>query len=264
MYLVCLAMGKRAAHTLVVFCCLLFPGLSFGADINGLRPPAPYGIFTTLSAQSPAKGEMAVSGTYETLFSSSFYRFGANLVYGIRDRVELSMSVSEQRDGFEDIAFGLKHRFIDKGADGPSLAYVVTGSIDTGSEDVSTDGRFGGGFIISQKVGPVLNHINIMYAVPGDSSLDGELRLSTGIVFSAAHNLWLLGELDVRSSHFADNIDSFETKLGYRVRLVEKVYLDLGLGVDLKKDPAEYRFMTALSFGYPFKKKIKHIYEDRR
>ncbi|MGD2079799.1 MAG: hypothetical protein PVG55_03495 [Nitrospirota bacterium] len=257
-------MGKRAACAFVILCCLLVPGLSFGADINGLRPPAPFGIFTTLSAQSPARGETAFSGTYEALFSSSFYRFGANLAYGLRDNVELSMSVSEQRDGFEDIAFGLKHRFIDKGSDGLSLAYLVTGSLSTGNDDVGTDGRIGGGFIMSQKVGPVFSHTNIMYAVPGDSSLEGELRLSTGIVFSAAHNLWLLGEMDVKSSHFADNIDIFETKLGYRVRVVEKVYIDVGLGVDLKRDPVEYRFMTALSFGYPFRQKVKHIYEDRQ
>ncbi|MEJ2313638.1 MAG: hypothetical protein P8Y85_02440 [Nitrospirota bacterium] len=257
-------MGKRAACALVILCCLLIPGLSFGADVYGLRPSAPFGVFTTLSAQSPAKGEMAFSGTYETIFNSPFYRFGGNFSYGLLDRVELSLSVSEQEDGFEDIALGVKHRFIDEGATGLSLAYFVTASLDTGDNAVSTDGRFGGGLIMSKKIGPVFSHTNIMYAVPGDSDLYSEIGFSTGLVFSAAHNLWLLGELDVRSSHFSNEIDVFEPKLGYRVRVVENLYIDLGVGVDLKGDPAEYRFMTALSFGYPFRREVQRIYEDRR
>lgn len=244
--------------------CSLLPGLSYGADINGLRPSSPYGIFSTMSATSPAKGHVAISGTYDTLFNSSFYRFGANLAYGVHDRVEFSLSISDQRDGFEDIALGLKHRFIDKGPNGPSLAYLVTVSLDSGSEDLSTDGRFGGGFIISQKVGPVYNHLNIMYALPGDSMFEGEFRLSTGIVFSAAHNVWLLGEMDIRSSHFSKNIDKVEARVGQRVRVADSVYFDVGLGVDFKQDPADYRLMASLSVEYPWtQKKIKRIYEGR-
>jgi len=259
-----LAMRKSAALAVFAIIFLFSPGISYGADINGLRPSAPYGIFSTLSATSPPKGHVVMSGTYEALLNSSFYRFGANFAYGISNNVELSMSVSDQREGFEDIALGIKHRFIDMGTDGPSVAYLVTASLDTGSEDVSTDGRVGGGLILTQRVGPVYSHFNIMYAWPMDSSYEGELRLSTGFVFAEAHNVWLLGEFDLRSSHFSRDIDRVEAKIGQRARIAEGVYFDLGLGVDFKQEPTDYRLMASLSFEYPREeKKIKRIYEGR-
>lgn len=250
--------------SVAIFFCLFLPALSFGADINGLRPPAPYGVYSTMSANSPERGQAAISGTYETIFNSSFYRFGANIAYGLSDNMELSLSISDQRDGLEDMAFGFKHRFIDEGAHGPSLAYLVTASLATGKEEVSTEGRYGGGLIISQRVGPVYSHLNAVYTMPCDSDFKGEFKLSSGIVFSAAHNIWLLGEIVVKSSHFSENIDEVETRLGYRVRLAENVYADLGLGVDLKQDPVTYRFMASLSFQYPQEQKqIRRIYEDK-
>ncbi len=247
-----------------ILCIFLFPGLSQGVDLNGLQPPAPYGVFSTMTATSPKKGQAAISFTYDTLINSSFYRFGSNIAYGMYDRLELSLSVSEQRDGFEDIALGIKHRIIDKGADGPSVAYLVSASVDSGSTAVSTDGSFGGGIIISDRVGPVQGHTNLFYAWPLGSGLKGEFTASAGIVFSAAHNVWLLGEIYGRSSHFSKKIDQMETRLGYRVRVGDNLYANLGFGIDMKHKPANYRLMASLALLFPQEERtIERIYERR-
>lgn len=241
---------------------VMLPGLSFGTNLSGLQPAAPYGVFSTMSAQSPEKGHAAVDFRYEASLQDSFARIGSNMAFGLNDRVEISLSAPYQRGGFEDVALGLKHRVVDKGPQGFSLAYLITTSIDTGKKDFSTRGRYGGGVIISEKVGPVYAHFNILYAIPGDSRFKGEFRSSAGIVFSAAHNVWFLSEAVVRSSHFSDQIDEFETRFGYRALVSEYIYTGLGLGIDFKQDPADYKVIVSLSFQYPREKRIiKRIYE---
>jgi hypothetical protein len=215
-----------------------------------------------MSAQSPQKGHAAVDFTYEASLQDSFARLGSNFAFGVSDRVEFSMSIPNQRDDFEDISIGLKHRFIDKGPRGPSLAYLLTSSFDTGKKALSTGGRYGGGLIISEKVGPVYAHFNIFYTIPSNSLYKGEFRSSAGIVFSAAHNVWFLSEAYVRSSHFSEQIDQFETRFGYRALVSENVYTDIGMGIDFKQDPTDYRVIASLSFQFPRKdRKIKRIYE---
>jgi hypothetical protein len=215
-----------------------------------------------MSAQSPQKGHAAFDFRYEASLQDSFARLSSNVAFGLSDRFEVSLNVPYQRTGFEDIAIGLKHRVIDKGPQGFSLAYLITSSLDTGRKNFSTRGRFGGGLIISEKVGPVYAHFNIFYTIPGDSHLKGEFRSSAGIVFSAAHNVWFLSEAYVRSSHFSEQIDEFEARFGYRALVSDHVYANLGLGIDFKQDPADYKVIASLSFQYPRKeRKIKRIYE---
>jgi hypothetical protein len=255
-------MVKRTSLLISTILLVILPSLSHGADLSGLQPPAPYGIFSTHAAQSPQKGQAAIDLSYETILNSSFYRLGANLAYGLRDDVEVSLSASDQKEGFEDLSLGLKHRFIDKGQHGPSLAYLLTVAIDTGTKDLSTGGRYGGGIIISDRVGPVNAHFNMFYSLPADSDFEGEFRAAAGLIFAAAHNKWLLGEVFARSSHYSDAIDQFETRFGYRVLITENVYADLGLGINFKQDPADYRFMASMAFLPPWKeKKIRRIYE---
>jgi hypothetical protein len=243
---------------------VLLPGFSYGIDLSGLQPPAPYGVFSSMSAQSPEKGKAALGFSYEASLQDSFSRIGSNIAFGLSDRFEVSMSASNQRSDFEDIAVGLKHRFIDKSPRGPSLAFLITSSLDTGRGALGTGGKFGGGLIISEKVGPVYAHFNIFYAVPGHSRFRGEFRSSAGIVFSAAHNVWLLSEAYVKSSHFSKQIDQFETRFGYRTLVSENIYANLGLGIDFKQDPTDYKVLASLAFQYPWKdRKIKRIYEEK-
>jgi len=244
---------------------LLLPaGKSYGTDLSGLQPPTPYAVFSTFTAESPEKGHLAVDISYDTLLRSSAYHVGTDMSFGIKDNLEISLSATDARGEFEDLAIGLKHRFIDKGPNGPALAYMLISTIDLGGEDVSTGGSYGGGFIMSERVGPVFAHFNLIYLVPGDSKYKGEFRASGGLVFAAAHNKWLLGEVYGRSTHYSDAVDQCEARLGYRALIAENLYADLGMGVDFLSDPADYRLMLTVAVVLPGEKKnIRRIYEDK-
>ena len=99
---------------------LLFTQGSSGFDITGLQPVPPYGIFSAFSTESPPKGKFALSTDAEILFDPDFYKFSLKGAYGITDNIELDATIpyiykwSDHIDGFEDIAIGIKHRFIDE------------------------------------------------------------------------------------------------------------------------------------------------------
>lgn len=240
---------------------IALPVHSYGADINGLQPTSQHGIFSTLSATGPKKGKLAFSGSYETMLNNNFYRFTANGAYGINDRMLFLYTISDQ-SGLEDVALGFEHRVYDGGRDAPKIAYVLVASVPSNVKGLSTGGSAGLGLIFSQRLGPVNGHANLIYSKPFDQAFRDELRFSTGLEFSASHNLWLLGELYIRSGYFSDDIDQIETRIGYRAMLGKNVYTKLGVGVDFKDSMSRYWFMGSLSMLLPpERKKIKRIYE---
>jgi hypothetical protein len=163
----------------------------------------------------------------------------------------------------EDVAFGFKHRIYNEGKYGPSVAYLINASMNNGSDEFSTQGRFGIGCIISKRIGPFQGHLNFFYEKPGTSALADEITFLGGIEFSAAHNFKMLGELLARKSHFSGNYDQTEVRFGYRFRTTESIYTTLGAGVDLKRRSPEYRILVSISYTPPEKKKeIKKIFEE--
>jgi len=242
---------------------------SYGFDITGLQPTAPYGVFSTFSAESLPKGKIAVSGDAEILFDPDFYRFLVKTAYGITNTIEFNMTIpyvykwNDRIDGLEDIAIGLKHRFIDEGKYGPSIAYILNASIPSGRDEFSTDGRFGGGLIISKRVGPVKGHLNFFYEEPGKKDFKKEFILGAGLDFAAAHNVNILVELYSKKSHDSNNLDSMEGRVGYRIKAGEMIYTTIGGAFDIiHKDPT-YRVMLSVTFLSPHKKKaIKKVYEE--
>jgi len=243
-------------------------GNSYGFDIKGLQPVDPYGVFSTFSAESLSRGKVALSTGAEVSIDPDFYRFFFKTAYGITDSIELNLTApyvlgADVTDGFEDIAFGVKHRFFDEGKYGPSLAYILNASIPSGRDELSTDGRFGIGLIVSKKVGPFNGHINLFYEKPFDKRLDDEVSLLAGLDFSAAHNFNILTELYCKKSHYSDKIDSIEGRIGYRIKTTDYIYTTLGAGFDLKNRTPDTRIMFMVTFLSPSeKKKIKKIYEE--
>ncbi|MDI6891150.1 MAG: hypothetical protein QMC83_09500 [Thermodesulfovibrionales bacterium] len=242
---------------------------SYGFDITGLQPTPPYGVFSTFSAESLPKGKVAFSTDAEILIEPDFYRFFFKTAYGITDAVEFNMTIpyihkwADSVDGFEDIALGLKHRFFDEGKYGLSIAYILNASIPSGRDEFSTDGRFGGGLIVSKRVGPVKGHINFFYEEPGKGSLDEEIILGAGLDFAAAHNVKILAELYSKKSHDSKEFDSLEGRVGYRIKTTDLIYTTLGAGFDLKNRGPEYRIMFSVTFLLPSEKKtIKRVYEE--
>lgn len=251
-----------------IFILLLPCGYSYGSDIKGLQPVDPYGVFSTFSAESLSKGKAAFATGAEISIDPDFYRFIFKTAYGITENLELNLTIpyafgNDTTDGFEDIALGLKHRFFDEGKYGPSLAYILNASIPSGRNQLSTDGRFGIGLIVSKRVGPVNGHINLFYEKPGTHKLDEEVSFLAGLDFAAAHNFKFLAELSCKKSHDSEKIDSIESRFGYRFKTTDYMYTTFGVGFDLKNRNPETRVIFTVTFLSPKeKKKIKKIYEE--
>jgi len=248
--------------------CLFSCGNAYGLEISGLQPLAPNGIFSTFSTSSLTRGTVAFSTDFELSVDPDLYKFFLKGAYGITDRIELNMNVpyifgSDTPDGFEDIAIGLKHRFFNEGKYGPSLAYVVTASLPSGTDEYSTDGRLGAGLLLSKKVGPVNGHVNLFFVVPGRGEFDNEVALLAGLDFAAAHNFNILAELYSKTSFKTGKVESVEGRIGYRIKTTESVYTTVGAGFDFKNRNPETRFMFSVTFvPRSEKKQIKKIYEE--
>jgi hypothetical protein len=242
---------------------------SFAFDVSGIQPVAPYGVFSTFSAESLPKSKAAVEVGFEKSKEPDYYRFSLKSAYGISDSIEFDITVPYVYDyngsmtGMEDIAIGFKHRFYDEGKYGPSLAYLINAAINNGAEEFSTNGRVGIGLIVSKRVGPFKGHMNFFYERPGTGSLEDEITLLGGIEFSAAHNFKMLGEILAQKSYFSNEYNQVEARFGYRIKTSDSFYTTLGLGVDLKKRNPEYRLMISISYtSPPEKKKIRKIIEE--
>lgn len=248
---------------------LCFPKGSPGFDVTGLQPTPPYSVFSTFSAESLQKGKVAFATDAEILFEPDFYRFLFKAAYGITDNIEFNCTVpyiykwADRVDGLEDIAIGLKHRFVDETKYGPSVAYILDVSIPSGHDDFSTDGSFGGGIIVSKRVGPVKGHFNILYEMPSKGGLDDELILAAGLDFAAAHNMKLLAELYSKKNFDSEMFDSTELRVGYRVRASDILYTTVGAAFDIETNDPGYKILLSLSFLLPPEKKvIKKLYEE--
>ncbi len=265
-FLLCLTMKK--CFIFLIFSLLLLLENAHGFDVKGLQPLDPYGVFTTFSAESLQKGKVALSAGAEISIDPDYYRSIVKTAFGVTDTIELMMTIpydfgNDMRDGFEDVAIGIKHRFFEEGKYGPSLAYILNGSVPSGAEHLTTNGRYGIGLIMSKKVGPVNGHLNFFYEEPGSRSLDEEISFLAGLDFAAAHNFKFLAELYCRKSHESEKIDLAEARMGYRVRTADLIYTTFGVGFDLKNRNPETRVMFSVTVLAPKeKKKIQRIYEE--
>jgi len=242
---------------------------SYGFDITGLQPTAPYSVFSTFSAESLPKGKVAFSVGAEVSKDPDFYRFLLNTAHGITDTIEFNMTIpyvlnwADSVDGFEDIAFGIKHRFFDEGKYGPSIAYVLKASISSGRNEFSTEGSFGGGLVVSKRVGPVNGHANLFYEKLGKGELNDGVSFLAGLDFAAAYNFKILAELYCKKGHYSNDFNTVEGRIGYRIKTSDFIYTTLGAGFDLKNRSPEYRIMFSVTF-LPLteKRKIKKVYEE--
>jgi len=237
-------------------------------DVLSVQPVAPYGIFSTFSAESLKKGKAAIALGAGMAVDSDYYRFTGQIGYGITDRLELDVTVpyvlawQESIDGFQDIPLSLKYRFLDEGKYLPSLALLVGGSLHTGRSEFSTAGSIGGGIIISKRIGPMTGHANLLYFRPGSGPLTEEITFAAGLDFAAANNFKILTELYGQKS-YSGSWNRLELRLGYRFLTAENLYTTVGAGTDFKNRNPEYRLFLSFSYLFPHERKeIKKIYEQ--
>lgn len=248
---------------------IVFAGHASSFDIKGLQPMAPYGVFSAFSADSLKEGKYGTAIGFESAGSPDFYRFTGQFAYGISDTTEVGMTLhyltqwEGLHDGFEDLAVGVKHRFLDEGKYGPSLAYVASVSIPSQNDAFTTYGSIGGGIILSKKMGPVKGHLNLFYSWPGSDKFKDDITLAAGLDFSAANNFKILSELYGKKS-YSGKFDKLETRLGYRVITAENIFTTLGAAFSLDNTSPDYRISLSFTYLVPTNRKnIKHIYEPQ-
>lgn len=261
-------MKKYLPFLLLSLSCVLPTQYAFGFDVKGIQPLAPYGVFSTFSAESLKQGRSGISFGFERSRHTDFYRFTNQFAHGITDNIEIDITIpyilnwDDSIDGFEDISIGLKHRFFEEGKYGPSMAYIIATSFHTGREEFSTEGSIGGGLIVSKRVGPVTGHANLLYFRPGSGKFTDDITFSAGLDFSASHSFKILGEIYGKKS-YAGKVDHLELRFGYRLLTAENLFTTLGAGFDVKNRTPEYRLMLSVSYLFPGEgKKIKKIFEQ--
>lgn len=265
---------KKYSFFLALILSLLFiSGYCYADSSNfepiGLQPLPPNGVFSTFSANTIAHKKTAFSVSLERLGEPDFYRFSGYLAYGIVNSIELNLSIpyitewGDNIDGFEDISFGLRHRLLIEEKHSIGAAYLITASMISGKDELSTDGHIGAGIAVSKRVGPVSGHANLIYALPGNSDLNEELTFSAGFDFSAGHDFKLLGELYGKRSYYSDNsVDNLELRFGSRLTTRENFFTTVGAGFGFKDSP-EYRIMLSVTVLFPQEKKvIKKVIEE--
>ncbi|MBV6342354.1 MAG: hypothetical protein SFH39_11030 [Candidatus Magnetobacterium sp. LHC-1] len=246
---------------------LLVGDYAYAFDAAGLRPTQPNAVFSTFSTATNPPGIFANEMCLEYAVDPTFYRITSSVTYGIDSWSELLATVpfriQSEEYGFEDVSVGLKHRFKDEGDILPSMALLMSVSPPSGLNDITTRGRYGGGLITSKKIGPFMVHANAFYFSPFGKSLKGEWNVLLGTDMPAANNVNFLTEVYIKKSHFANNIDFVEGRLGYRYKPLKYLYTTLGTGYEFKSRQPNIRVFLSFTFVYPYKEpQIKKIYEE--
>jgi len=249
---------KHLLFIIVLLSLVTVPATSMALDMSGYQPPAPFGVFSTASAETPEPMQSAVSFTFEKVGEPDFKRYSTQLAMGLTKSVEFGINIPYVDDtveeGIEDITFSIKHRFFDEGKYGPSAAYILTGAKSSNNEQYSTKGGYGGGLIASKRLGPLQVHANVLYTSPNQEGLEDDIRGSLGFVFSADHNFNLLAELMVRKSYYSRSLDQAEARIGYRFLYGNRIYSTLGVALGIDDKGPDYRLLLSISLLFPKKK----------
>ncbi len=251
-----------------IFLLLFFPALAFaGFDMKGLQPLPPFGVFSTLSAESLKRNEIGMGLGIEKSAEPNFSRTYLQIAYGLHNRLEFNITLPyifnfHNGSGFEDFTMGVKHRLRGESKYLPSLAYILMVSPNSGKNEFSTEGSIGGGLILTKKVGPFKGHMNFLYTKPGDSNLKDQYLLNIGSELAITHNSKILAEIAGRKNYTKNKLDLLEWRLGYRVATTDNTYTTIGAGFDIKNRTPDYRLMFSISIILPKEKKTVHtIYE---
>ncbi len=241
---------KRGFLMLIVLV-LLPTGAMAAPTLEGYTSPSPYRVVSTLSADTPGKGEYAVDFSIEQSSSPDFYRYQTRVATGIWDNLEFGVNIPYRHgdhSSFEDVTFGAKHRLLDERSSIFSGAYLVSMTMPMKEDVNSTQGSVGTGVILSKRVGPVMGHFNLFYSEQFDEQLDDQWRSGIGVEFSASRGLKVLAEvygLKPRGS----NGDGYlsEARFAYRFEDEEVLYSTVGVGIGLSEESSNYRFFASVS-----------------
>ncbi|MFQ3573108.1 MAG: hypothetical protein SNJ53_00575 [Thermodesulfovibrionales bacterium] len=238
-------------------------------DIKGIQPLQPYGVFSTISAESLKQKELGLSLSLERSRAPDLYRINMQTAYGLKDNIEIHANLpyifkyEQNLYGFEDILFGFKHRLNDEGKFDPAVAYIITLSPGLGRDEFSTDGRLGVGAILTKKVGPFKGHANFLLYQPFKSGMTREYILNVGTELAITHSSKILAELIGRKNYTINKIDLLEWRIGLRQETINNLHTSIGIGFDIKDRKPDYRLLFSIGYILQGKRSpIQRIYED--
>jgi len=257
------------------FCLFIFPLLFLifshaeAFDVKGLQPVGPYGVFSTFSTETLKQNEVAFNLELERSVHPDFYRTTLKGAYGLHDKFELLFSApyvfadKGLGDSIEDVSFGLIHRVVNESVYLPAMAYMLTVSIPSSNEALSTDGRVGGGLLLTKKIGPFKGHLNLLYISPGRHDLHNEYDVNVGSELAVTHNTTVIAELIGRKDFYKSKVDFLEWRLGYRIANNDKIFTTLGAGFNIENRGPNLRLLLSVGVVLPLQKaKIQKVYEE--
>ena len=180
---------------------------------------------------------------------------------GLRYKVTENGVVADEASGLSDSTIELKWRFYD--ADGLSFAVKPTLSLPTGNENRGLGlGRtsWGVNFIADYDVKPWAWFANVAYFHPrferaedAAGARDHLWRVSVGTTYEVRENVWLAGELGVRTNELRD--DPFfpgrraqYAMIGLIYSPADKIDLDIGLRKGLNRAETDTVFLIGATF----------------
>ncbi len=250
----------------IIFSCA---AAAYGFDVKGLQPLQPNGIFSTFSTSTNPASRFATQFELEQSINPTFYQVNSSVSFAVTDLIEASATIpyhmKTSESGFEDIAIGIKYRFLEEEQYAPSVAALVSGSVPSGRDVISTNGRIGGGLIFSKKIGPFKTHANMFVYSPFKQGLNAEVDFLLGAELQAANNLSILTEVLTKKSHNINKFDYLDWKIGYRFRPLDFLYTTLSAGYGFKTRNPDVRIYMSFTIIYPpAGKSIKRIYEEEK
>jgi len=244
---------------------LILAHASFAAafDLKGVQPLPPFGVFSTLSADSLKQNQIGFGIGFEKSSEPNFNRAHFQFAYGLHDRFEFNFitpyvfHLNNGSSGFEDFTLAVKHRLTTESKYSPSIAYVLMVSTNSGKREFSTKGGLGGGIIFTKKVGPFRGHFNLLYTNPEEFGLEDQYLVNLGTELAVTHKSKILAEIVGRKNYSKTKLDLLEWRLGYRVETNDNIYTTIGAGFDIKNRTPDYRLLFSISFILPKEKKTK-------
>lgn len=241
----------------LIFLCAFIVLLSLPAycfELKGLQPVQPHGGFSGFSASTSGKGVFSAGIDLEKSIDVGYFRTTAKVGYGITSAMDLLLSFpyifdwEESLDGAEDFNIGIKQNFFRENKYGPSVAYLLKVALDTGRREFTSEGSAGAGLIISKKLGPFNAHLNFIYTEPFDGDFDEKIEFIFSVALRASHDFDIIAELYAVDTFFNNEFDSFEGRLGYRIKTADNIYTVLGAGHDFKNADPQFRLLVSFNF----------------
>lgn len=207
---------------------------------------------TALSAYPVGKADGYLDLQIHRPLDPSYWSFRAGLSYGLFRTSELILNLPyaidyEGENGFQDMTLALKQAILYEGRLHPSISLLGLYTVE-GKEEISKGGGYGGGILITKKVGPFLGNINFIYFNPRRDELKDEYQVRIGGNVSIAHDFRTIIDLLVKKSVSSDEIDHMVASFGYSVSLSHRVTGYGGFGYDLKGDISSWNIFIRFNF----------------